>query len=118
MNNHVHYSKYLDYLLAARFEQMTRDYGMSMHEFIKLDYSWVASRAEINFKRALKLNDTALVRTQVDEISGAQVKVNFWILRKEDSKISAEGIVFYTMVSVNSGRPVRIPEEIISKYAK
>jgi len=30
MNNHVHYSKYLDYLLAARYEQMHKDYKMTM----------------------------------------------------------------------------------------
>ena len=34
MNNHVHNSKYLDYVLFARYDQMGRCYGMSMDEFI------------------------------------------------------------------------------------
>jgi len=117
MNNHVHYSKYLDYILAARFEQMERDYKMSMEEFIKLGYSWVASTAKINYKRSLLINDKAIVRTQVDSYNGAQVKVNFWILKKENEKIAADGYVLYTLVSVKSGRPVRLSDEMIEKYS-
>jgi len=33
MNNHVHNSKYFDYVQAARFEQMINDYKMPMEEF-------------------------------------------------------------------------------------
>lgn len=117
MNNHVHYSKYLDYILAARYEQMRRDYKMSMEEFVKLGYAWVASTAHIEYKRSLLLNDKAIVRTQVDSYSGAQVKVNFWILKKENDKIAAEGYVLYSLISSKSGRPVRLSEEMIEKYS-
>ena len=117
MNNHVHYSKYLDYILAARFEQMQRDYKVSMEEFIKLGYSWVASNVNINYKRGLLLGDKIIVRTQLDSYNGAQVTVNFWIIKKETDKVAAEGQVIYTMISVKNGRPVRIPEEIIQKYS-
>jgi acyl-CoA thioester hydrolase/thioesterase-3 len=117
LNNHVHYSKYLDYLLAARYDQMDKDYKVPMEEFVKMGYSWVASTAHINFKRALKISDRALVRTKVDSVNGAQVNVAFWILRKKDEKVVADGTVLYTMISAKSGRPVRIPEEIIEKYS-
>ncbi|MFH0735554.1 MAG: thioesterase family protein [bacterium] len=117
MNNHVHYSKYLDYLLFGRYDQMKKDYGMSMEDFIKEGYSWFASSANINYKTALKLSDTAIVKTQVKEIKPAQVDVNFWIIRKEDEKVCCYGNVLYTMISLKSERPVRIPEHIIKKYS-
>jgi acyl-CoA thioester hydrolase/thioesterase-3 len=41
MNNHVHSSKYIDYVLAARYEQMEFNYKMPMQEFIKHGYGWV-----------------------------------------------------------------------------
>jgi acyl-CoA thioester hydrolase/thioesterase-3 len=41
MNNHVHSSKYIDYVLAARYEQMEHNYKMPMQEFIKHGYGWV-----------------------------------------------------------------------------
>ena len=33
VNGHVHHSIYLDYLLAARYDQMERCYGISMEDF-------------------------------------------------------------------------------------
>ena len=116
MNNHVHNSKYLDYVLAARYDQMSKDYKMSMEEFIDLGYSWVVSSVTINYKRALLLNDKIIVRTQLESFSGAQSIVNFWIVKKENEKIAAEGQFVYTMISIKSGRPARIPEEIAAKY--
>jgi YbgC/YbaW family acyl-CoA thioester hydrolase len=117
MNNHVHNSKYLDYVLAARYDQMTKDYKMSMKDFLDINYNWVVSGAHIEFKRALKLEDAIIVKTQLDSVNGAQANIKFWIERKNDNKIAAEGYLVYTMISLKSGRPVRIPDEIIEKYS-
>lgn len=116
LNNHVHNTKYLDYVQAARYEQMKNNYKMSMEEFHSLEYNWVASTAHIEFKRALTLGDKIIVRTQLKSYSGAQVTVNFWIVKKENQKIAAEGYLVYTMISLKKGKPVRIPEDIIKRY--
>lgn len=50
MNNHVHNTKYLDYVLAARYDQMVKDYKMPMNEFHSLDFNWVVSISHIEFK--------------------------------------------------------------------
>lgn len=117
LNNHVHSSKYLDYVLAARFAQMKAFYKMSMTEFNERGLNWVASTYHIDFKRALTLNDVAIVRTQVLEVNGAQAKVGFWIINKETKKIAAEGYFIYTMISLSTNRPVRIPEDILNRYS-
>jgi acyl-CoA thioester hydrolase/thioesterase-3 len=116
MNNHVHNSKYLDYVLAARYDQMIKDYKFSMDDFHKSGYNWVVSISYIEYKRALKLTDRIVVKTQFDSYAGAQCKVNFRVEIKEKNKISAEGYIIYTMISVKSGRPVRIPDELIKHY--
>jgi YbgC/YbaW family acyl-CoA thioester hydrolase len=116
MNNHVHSSKYMDYVLAARYEQMEKNYKMSMDEFIKLGFVWVISSVHINFLRPLKLGDEMVVQTQLDSFGGAQSVVNFLIKKKENMKTSAEGNIIYTLISSASGKPVRIPDEIIEKY--
>lgn len=117
LNNHVHNTKYLDYVLAARYNQMINDYKMSMKDFEELGYNWVVSITNIEYKRALNLDDKILVRTQMDSVNGAQCKVNFWIVKKENEKVAAQGHIIYTMISTKNGRPVRIPEEIINKYS-
>ncbi len=117
LNNHVHNAKYLDYVQAARFEQMINDYKMPMEEFVEKGFNWVSSAAHIDWKRPLKLGDTAIVKTQMDSVNGAQCKVNFWIENKATNKLVSDGYFIYTMVSVKSGRPVRITDEIIERYS-
>lgn len=117
MNQHVHNTKYLDYVLAVRYDQMQKDYKMSMSEFHKIDYNWVVSATYIEYKRALKLDDRIVVKTQVDSVNGAQTKVKFWIVKKNSNKVAADGYLLYTMISRKTGKPVRIPEEIIKKYS-
>src|SRR3989304_7857959 len=116
MNNHVHNTKYLDYVLAARYDQMNRYYKMSMEEFHNLGFNWVVSTSYVEYKRALKLNDAIIVKTQVDSANGARSKVNFWIVKKENNKVAAEGYLIYTMVSLKPGRPLRIPDEVYKRY--
>lgn len=117
LNNHVHSSKYLDYVLAARFVQMKENYKMSMNEFHNKGLNWFASTYHIEFKRALTLTDKISVRTQILEVNGAQAKVGFWIINKLTNKTAAEGYFIYTMVSLSTGRPIRITEEVINKYS-
>ena len=117
MNNHVHNSKYLDYLLMARYDQMKKDYKVPMEDFINRGYSWVASETNIHFKREIKLGDHVVVRTQLDSFQGAQVTINFWIVvKREHEKVAADGQGVFTLISSKNGRPLRIPEDIIEKY--
>jgi hypothetical protein len=54
MNQHVHSSRYFDYVLAARYDQMSRCYGMGMDEFLKLDFGWVVKDCPPRFQTAAK----------------------------------------------------------------
>lgn len=116
LNNHVHSTKYLDYMLAARFEQMEVNYRMSMSEFFNRGLNWVANNFTIDFKRSLKLGDTAVVRTGIEEVGGAYVVVKFGILIQASGKVAAEGHSKFTLIDLQSGKPTRIPEDILAKY--
>ena len=116
MNNHVHNSKYLDYIQTARFFQMRDNYKVPMEEYHSLGLNWFASAVHLEYKRALKCGDIAIVKTQIGEWSGAQVTINVWVYNKATNKIAVEGKMLYTLVSITSGRPVRIPEDIIKRH--
>ncbi len=117
MNRHVHNSRYFDYVLAARYDQMARCYGMPMEEFIRHGFGWVVKEALIRFKRPLGLGDWMVVRTWIDEIVRDGVKVQFQILRKTTGKLCADGYCDYTMIDLETGRGEAIPEWIWTKYA-
>src|SRR5689334_12301003 len=75
MNQHVHNSRYFDYVLAARYDQMARCYGMPMEDFTKLGLAWVVKTAHLKYKRPLDLGETILVRTWIDEMAKSDVSV-------------------------------------------
>ncbi|MEP0823557.1 MAG: acyl-CoA thioesterase [Ignavibacterium sp.] len=117
MNQHVHNSRYFDYVLAARYDQMERCYGMPMAEFLKLGFGWVVRTAHLEFKRPLGLGDSFIVRTWIDSIQDDGVVVHFEIIRKASSKLCCDGYFRYIMVNLDSGRAEKIPDWIIQKYS-
>jgi len=117
MNQHVHNSKYFDYVLAARYDQMERCYGMSMEAFLKRNYSWVVRASYMEHKRPLHIGDVADVETRIDEVRDRGVKVVFQISKEADNKTVAKGWLDYVMVSLESGRPQTIPDDIVAKYS-
>ncbi|HWA24230.1 MAG TPA: acyl-CoA thioesterase [Lacunisphaera sp.] len=117
MYQHVHSSRYMDYVLAARFDQMERCYGMPMAEFQKLGYGWVIAATQMNFRRPLLLGDRMTVRCWIEKFSLIGLRLQFEIERRPDAKRACDGWFDYVMVSVDTGRPARIPEEVRKKYS-
>ena len=117
MNQHVHASKYFDYVLAARYDQMERCYRMSMEEFIQHGYGWYVRACHLEYKRPLGLGDRFIVRTWVEDILKDSVRVNFEIINKATGKLVCDGWFHYTMVSLKTGRAEAIPDWITEKYS-
>jgi YbgC/YbaW family acyl-CoA thioester hydrolase len=117
MNQHVHNSRYFDYVLAARYDQMARCYKVSMEEFMKLGFSWFVRASFVEYKRPLALGDAMIVRTWVAEVFKTGVRVNFEIIRKTTGKLCCDGYIDYTMVNAQTGRAETIPEWIVEKYS-
>jgi YbgC/YbaW family acyl-CoA thioester hydrolase len=117
MFQHVHSSKYLDYVLAARVDQMARCYGMAMEEFLQLGLAWFQRSAHIEYKRPLRMSDQFKVTTWIDGMDKDTVAVGFEIRRSESQKLCCDGRCEYTLVNVATGRAEAIPESIATKYA-
>lgn len=117
MFNHVHNSKYLDYVLAARYEQMEKFYGMSWEKFSEQGYGWVVAKVTINFKRPLKMGDIMLVRTGILEMNEKGSNVQFEIINKTTGKIASDGIFDYVMIDLATQRSCKVNEEMIKAYS-
>lgn len=117
MFNHVHNSKYLDYVLAARYEQMETNYGMAMERFLEMGFGWVVKTAKVYYKRSLALSDTFAVSTTISEIHKNGCKVVFEILNCKTQKVSADGYFEFVMICLQSGKAVMLTPEILEKYS-
>jgi acyl-CoA thioester hydrolase/thioesterase-3 len=114
---HVHSTRYLDYVLAARFEQMERCYGMPMDAFSKRGFGWFMTSATIQFKRPLGMGDRMLVRTWIDCFFESGCRVAFEIEKLPTLKRVCEGSCDYSLVTLATGRASPLPEDIRSKYS-
>jgi acyl-CoA thioester hydrolase/thioesterase-3 len=116
MFQHVHASKYQDYVLAARFDQMKRCYGISMEAFMEKGLGWFVRDFCIEYKRSLGLGDRFKVRTWIQDFFRTGVCVHFEIIRKTTDKLCCKGKSHYTMISLATQRPEPIPEWVLEKY--
>ena len=114
---HVHASKYQDYVLAARFDQMERCYGISMEAFMEKGLGWYVRDFQIEYKRSLGLGDRFRVRTWIHDFFRTGVRVRFEILRLPDEKLACRGESRYTLISLQTSRPQVIPDWVMDKYA-
>ena len=117
MNSHVHNSRYFDYVLAARYDQMARCYMLSMGEFLKAGLGWVVRTANVEYKRPLVMGDTAIVTTWVETMHADGVTVGFSICKKSNGKLCCDGQFRYTMVNIHTGRAAKIEAWIAEKYS-
>lgn len=114
---HVHSTRYLDYVLAARFVQMERDYGMSMADFAKLGLGWYMTTSQVNYKRPLVMGDRMVVRCWIASWHDSGSRVAFEIDRLPNRKRSCDGYCDYALVDLKTNRATRIPDEVRQKYS-
>lgn len=117
MNQHVHASKYFDYVLAARYDQMARCYKMGMEAFLARGLGWFVRAAHIEYQRALKIGERFAVTTWIDQVERDSVRVQFEIARTSNGKTAANGNCVYTLVNMRTGRAESIPEDVLAKYS-
>jgi acyl-CoA thioester hydrolase/thioesterase-3 len=114
---HVHSTRYLDYVMAARFDQMERFYKMPMQEFADRGFGWVLKSATIHYRRPLGLGDRMIVRTWIESFVDDGVRVGFEIDRLPARKRSSEGHCDYTLIALSTGRASSLPKDFVERYS-
>jgi acyl-CoA thioesterase FadM len=117
MFQHVHASKFQDYVLAARFEQMKRCYKMSMEDFLARKLGWFVQIAHLEYKRQLGLAEKFIVATWVQEILPTGVRVDFEILKLPTRKLSCNGYFNYALIDMETRRAIALPADVLEKYS-
>ncbi len=117
MFQHVHNSKYFDYVLAARYEQMEKFYKMPMEDFLKSGYGWVVRTAMVDFKRPLLLGDVIKIRTGILTMNEKGCRVQFEIEAQRTGKVAADGYFDYVLIDTSTGRGCKVSEEMILAYS-
>jgi acyl-CoA thioester hydrolase/thioesterase-3 len=113
---HVHSAKYLDYFLAARFEQMQKNYLCGMDEFLSKGLGWFLQDYDISFKRQLKMGDVANVYTRIIGLEKTGSIVGFR-MNNSSNKLVAEGKAKFALVDIKTVRAVSVPDWVVERYS-
>lgn len=117
MFNHVHNSKYFDYVLAARYDQMEKFYKMPMEDFLKSGFGWVVRTAHVDYKRPLILGDLLKIRTGIFTINEKGCRVQFEIENVRTGKTASDGWFDYVLIDTSTGKGCKVSEDMIKAYS-
>ena len=109
----VYYANYLKFLERARSEAIY-SIGFSNLDLKKTnDVVIVVKSCNINYIRPAKFEDKLSVNSSIISISKASFKMNQIIIRQEEKITEAEVV----LVAINSsGKPTKLPEELLKKF--
>ena len=109
----VYYANYLRFLERARTEALF-SIGYSNQKIReKFNSIIIVKSCNIEYKKTAHLEDELKIRSFVKSISKTSFFMNQIITRNDDEIVNAQ----IHLVFINeSGRPMRIPEEIYSKF--
>lgn len=111
----VYYANYLKFAERARTEFLRHIGAASQQGKLENDMcGFVVSHLEIDYQTPAKLDDLLTVSCEVLEAKGASAVMHQEIVRGEEVLASLEVRVAY--ISLSRKRPIRIPEDILSKF--
>lgn len=113
---HVHSSRYMDYLLAARFDQMERCYKMPMSEYLERNMGWYQTSITMNFKRPLVMGDEFVVETGITKFETRTIEISYRIFKKSTNKLCVDGTAAYALIDLTTKRAIPIPQDIIDRH--
>ena len=109
----VYYGNYLTYFERSRNELM-RANGFTYRELEALGVGMPVIEANVKYHAPAKYDDELEIRCKLTELKGVRARVECRVLR--DGKLLAEGWTQHVFIDLKSGRPVRIPAEILSVF--
>ncbi len=106
---------YLRWVLEAALSHST-SLGLDQAAYLKLGQVWVVRRHEIVYLRPAFEGDALRVETRVTTMGAASSERRTRILKSADGSVLAEAVTDWAFVDIARGRPVRIPEQIRSRF--
>jgi YbgC/YbaW family acyl-CoA thioester hydrolase len=103
--------QYMDFVGEARFDQMGRCYGKPISEYTAQNLTFIVSEFHIKYLRPITFGMEFLVETEVVEIDGSKITIDFEFKSIDAKKTHASGQVFYHLFDIVGRRPTPVSDE-------
>lgn len=112
---HVNNAKYFTYMEESGI-QAAAQFGFSMSAYLTRGLGTVARQTRIEYKQPAVLGDTLEITTYLSDPRPIRATRHFMIRRQSDQVLLAQGYVVWVFIDLNSGKPARIPEELLAGF--
>ena len=112
----VHNLAYLRMIETAR-TRLAAQLGMSLREMSQTQLFPVVLRTEIDYKKPAVLGDELAVHARLDSVERVRFWCAFEMRRAGDDALLISCRQSLALVQMPAGRPVRLPEDWMEKYA-
>lgn len=113
--NHVNNEVYLTWLLRAATEH-SNQLGYSLEKYVSDGAAFVVRRHELDYLAPAFLAEELVLETWVSDMAGIKSTREYQILRQKDRKIILKAKTLWVYVSLQTGKPVAIPETLIQAF--
>jgi thioesterase-3 len=88
--NHLNNSKYLDYFINAREDQIAEHYDLDIFKYMKTTgLSWVVASNQISYVRPALTMETVVIQSQLIQYSGNLLLVEMKMWNEDETELKA-----------------------------
>lgn len=113
-NGHVNNVAYVQWMQDVAIEHYTAIGGASPMQ--KVGATWVARSHLIEYLLPAFAGEEIEIRTWIENVRRVRSLRKYEFVRKSDGKVLVQGETDWVFVDVKSGRPIAIPEEVLSVF--
>jgi len=114
---HVNNEVYLRWLIEAAVAHSSF-VGYSLEKFLEIQAAFVVRRHELDYLLPTFVEDRLRIETWTDEMDGSRALRHYEIFNEKNNKMILKGQTMWVFVSLQNGRPTKIPSEVIAAFAK
>lgn len=108
----VYHAKYLHFMERARTEWV-RSRGVGLRAGLNDNISYVVQRMSIHYAVPARLDDELVITAEPFDFGRVWMDFRQQVVRAQDRKLLAEADVRVACVALDSGRPRRLPENML-----
>lgn len=112
---HVNNAVYLSYFEVGRVEWL-RAAALSYRELEAQGYGIVVVEVLAHYRRAAFFDDELTLRTELADLSRASMRFEYEVSR--DGELLVTGHTRHACVDLATGKPIRVPEEVLAAARK
>lgn len=109
---HLNQSRYLDYFVNAREDQLRENYGLDIFRFaMENGHGWMVTKNQIAYLRQVLVNETVIIQTHIMDFDESNISVE--MLMWDEGKIKVKALLWATFAYVDlktSKRDRHVPE--------